>query len=121
VHLGGFTWCMFPWLGTRAFRTVRRLIQRESKRFGISGVEYEGCYFIKFRMSGGNDYELMQALNVHAEEGIDPMDLVSSGELPVLEKYDAYVPADLLRHAYAADKLNPTEAEMRIREIMGEF
>ncbi len=121
VHLGGFTWCLFPWLGTRAFRTMRRMIQGESRRFGISGVEYEGCYFIKFRMSGGNDFELMQALNARAEEGIDPRSLVSSGELPVLEKYDSYVPADLLRQAYATDKLNPTETEIRIREILAEF
>lgn len=121
VHLGGYTWCLFPWLGTRSFRTVRRLIQSESRRFGITGVEYEGCYFIKFRMSGGNDYELMQALNQRAESGIDANALVGSGELPVYEKYDNYIPADLLRLAYATDKLNPDEAGERIREIFEQF
>ena len=60
-------------------------------------------------------------LNARAEEGIDPRSLVSSGELPVLEKYDSYVPADLLQQAYATDKLNPTETEIRIREILAEF
>ena len=121
VHLGGYTWCLFPWLGTRSFRTMRRLIQSESRRFGITGVEYEGCYFIKFRMSGGNDYELMQALNARAEAGIDAHDLVASGELPVFEKYDYYIPADLLRSAYATDKLNPHEAGARIQEIFKQF
>ena len=121
VHLGGYTWCLFPWLGTRSFRTVRRLLQSESRRFGITGVEYEGCYFIKFRMSGGNDYELMQALRDRANAGIDPLELVGSGELPVYEKYDHFVPAELLRLAYATDKLNPLEAEQRIREIFEQF
>ncbi len=121
VHLGGYTWCLFPWLGTRSFRTVRRLIQSESRRFGITGVEYEGCYFIKFRMSGGNDYELMQALNARAEQGIDANALVSSCELPVYEKYDHYIPADLLRAAYAEDKLNSKEAGARIQEIFKQF
>ena len=121
VHLGGYTWCLFPWLGTRSFRTMRRLLQSESKRFGITGVEYEGCYFIKFRMSAGNDYELMQALNARAEQGIDANELVSRGELPVFEKYDNYIPADLLRSAYATDKLNPRETETRVHEIFEQF
>ena len=121
VHLGGYTWCLFPWLGTRSFRTARRLIQSESKRFGINGVEYEGCYFIRFQMSKGSDYELMQALASRAEEGIDANSLVGSGEIPVFEKYDNYVPADLLRFAYATDKLNPIEAGERMKEIYQQF
>lgn len=121
VHLGGYTWCLFPWLGTRSFRTVRRLIQSESKRFGINGVEYEGCYFIRFQMSKGNDYELMQALSARAEMGIDANALVSGGEIPVFEKYDDYIPADLLRFAYATDKLDPIEAGERMKEIFRRF
>ena len=121
VHLGGYSWCLFPWLGTRSFRTVRRLLQSESRRFGIQGVEYEGCYFISFKMSKGSDFELMQALAARAEAGIDAEDLVGNGELPILDKYDEYLPADLLQKAYAADKLNPTEAAKRILEIFDEF
>ena len=26
VHLGGYSWCLFPWLGTRSFRTLRKYI-----------------------------------------------------------------------------------------------
>ena len=72
-------------------------------------------------MSAGNDYELMQALNQRAEMGIDANSLVGSGEIPVYEKYDNYIPADLLRLAYATDKLNPIEAGERIREIFQQF
>lgn len=121
VHLGGYSWCLFPWLGTRSFRTVRRLIQGQSKRFGINGVEYEGCYFISFKMSKGNDYELLTALAEQAGEGIDTEQLVGSGEIPVFEKYDDYIPADLLRHAYAVDKLNGVEAGKRMLQIFEEL
>lgn len=121
VHLGGYTWCVFPWLGTRSFRTLRKLIQSEKKRFDITGLEYEGCYFIQFKMSKGNDFELVSALAKRAEQGINAEDLVSSGEIPVFEKYDDYIPADLLRHAYAVDKLNPAEAGKRILEIKEEY
>lgn len=121
IHLGGYSYCLFPWLGTRSFRTVRRLIQGQSARFGITGVEYEGCYFIAFKMSKGTDYELMHVLADQAAAGIDPHTLVSSGEVPLFEKYDDYIPTDLLRHAFAVDKLNAEEAGRRILEIFKEY
>lgn len=121
IHLGGYSYCLFPWLGTRSFRTVRRLIQSRSGQFGITGVEYEGCYFIAFKMSKGNDFELMQSLADEARAGIDPERLVSSGEVPLFEKYDDYIPADLLRHSFAVDKLNAGEAGRRILEIWEEY
>ena len=122
VHLGGFSWCLFPWLGTRSFRAMRKVLARHASAFGITGIEYEGSNFITFKMSKGNDYELITALadEVRAR-GIDPEELVGSGEIPVFEKYDDYVPADLLRHAYATDKLNANEAAARILEIETEL
>ena len=121
VHLGGYSWCLFPWLGTRSFRTVRKLLKSVKKEFDITGVEYEGCYYIKFKMTKGNDFELISRLAREAERGIDADALVEGGETPVFEKYDDYIPADLLRHAYATDKLDPTEAGKRILEIYGEY
>ena len=53
--------------------------------------------------------------------GINCDALVESGEIPVFEKYDNYVPYELLRKAYAADKLRADEAEEQIRFIFGEF
>ena len=122
VHLGGYSWCLFPWLGTRSFRVMRKLIARMAQTFGIMGVEYEGCYYITFKMSRGNDYELITALAEQVRRGEVQGDaLVSGKEVPVFEKYDDYVPADLLRHAYAVDKLNPPEASQRILELLEEF
>ena len=50
-------------------------------------------------------------------EGIDTHTLVSQTESPVFEKYDDYVPPELLRRAYAADRLNVAEAEERILDL----
>ena len=75
-----------------------------------------------FRMEGGNDYELISALADAVKlRGIDRFSLVSSGELPMFEKYDEYIPAELLRKAYAVDKLRSDEAEKRILELRAEF
>ncbi|MBE6602428.1 MAG: DEAD/DEAH box helicase [Ruminococcaceae bacterium] len=122
VHLGGYSWCLFPWLGTRAFRAMRKIIASKSQSFGITGVEYEGCYYITFKMSRGNDYELISTLAEEARtDRISAHALVSGGEVPVFEKYDDYVPADLLRHAYAVDKIDAESAKRRILEIEEEY
>ena len=122
VHLGGYSWCLFPWLGTRSFRTLRKFIARESKDFKLSGIEFEGCYYMTFRMERGSDYELIRHLCDKAErEGIDCESLVASGEIPIFDKYDEYIPGELLRHAYATDKLRPDEPEIRLREILEQY
>ncbi len=122
VHLGGYSWCLFPWLGTRSFRAVRKLIARVSRQFGITGVEYEGCYFITFKMAHGNDYELISSLCEEIRRrGLDGEELVGQGEVPVFEKYDDEIPPELLRRAYAIDKLNVEEAAKRMLEIEEEF
>ena len=122
VRLGGFSYCFFPWLGTRSFRALRRMIKNISGELRISGLEYEGCYFITFKMAAGNDYELIRALAKAAQDpALRGISLVSGNEAPVFEKYDDYVPPELLRHAYATDKLNLQEAVQRILEIEQEF
>ena len=122
VHLGGYSWCLFPWLGTRSFRTLRKFIQRNAKENNINGIEFEGCYYITFKMEKITDLNFItHLLNRVERDGIDCNALVESGEIPVFEKYDNYVPYDLLRKAYAADKLRADEAEEQIRRIFEEF
>jgi ATP-dependent Lhr-like helicase len=121
VHLGGFSYCLFPWLGTRSFRAMRKLIATENRELGINGLEYEGCYYLTFKMSQGTPEELIARLSEKLSCGeVNAQSLVSGKEIPVFEKYDDYVPADLLRHAYAVDKINLQEAGKRIFEIAAE-
>ena len=122
VSLGGYTWCLFPWLGTRSFRTLRKFIARNASLCKISNLEFEGCYYMTFRMERGNDYDLISHLAGIAEtDGIDCQSLVQSGEVPIFEKYDEHVPGELLRKAYAADRLRADEAEARLAEILSEY
>ena len=87
----------------------------------MSNIEFEGCYYITFRMERGNDYDLVSHLAAIAEtEGIDRYALVEGGELPLFEKYDEHVPAPLLRKAYATDRLRSDEAERRLSDMLRE-
>jgi ATP-dependent Lhr-like helicase len=122
VHLGGYSWCIFPWLGTRAFRTFRKFLASHAFEYKISGIEHEAGAYITFKMEKGNDYVLAKGLAAEVEaRGIIPTSLVGQGENPVFDKYDEYLPNSLLQKAYAVDKLDPDEAETRIIEIFKEY
>lgn len=122
VHLGGYTWCLFPWLGTRSFRTLRKFIAKNSAKFRISGMEYEGCCYMTFKMERGDGRELISYLSKKASsEGIDKSALVAPSECPVFEKYDDFIPSELLRDAYMADRLRTDEAVKRLAEIAWEL
>ena len=122
VHLGGYTWCLFPWLGTRSFRTLRKFIAKNGAKFRISGMEYEGCCYMTFKMERGDGRELISYLSKKASsEGIDKSVLVAPSECPVFEKYDDFIPSELLRDAYMADRLRTDEAVKRLAEIAWEL
>ena len=123
VSLGGMTWCLFPWLGTRSFRTLRKYLAHHAKEYKITNLEFEGCYYMTFKMDDDvTDYALIRGLNaLIAREGIDRMALVGNTELPVFEKYDPLIPGELLRRAYAADRLRTDEIMQRMPEILAEY
>ncbi|MBQ7779847.1 MAG: DEAD/DEAH box helicase [Clostridia bacterium] len=115
VHLGGYTWCLFPWLGTRSFRTLRKFIAKNGASFGLSGLEFEGCFYMTFKLEKGDGESFMKYIKRVAKNGIDKSSLVSPNECPVFEKYDDRIPSELLRKAYVADRLRTDE----IMELFG--
>lgn len=117
IRLGGFSYCMFPFLGTRAFRTLRRMLLRYGEELGISGIEYEGCYYLSFKMNKGNEEDLIcRMIAILDRNGpLDPEELVFPSETPADDKYDALIPPPLLRKAYGTDRLDTVFTEAQIR------
>lgn len=115
VHLGGYSWCLFPWLGTRSFRTLRKLVMRSSGEYKLSNIEHDGCYYMTFRMEKGDSAAALAHWRALIAARLDPHALISPTEAPVFEKYDDFIPASLLREAYAADRLRTDELEERVR------
>ncbi len=116
VHLGGFHWCLFPWLGTRSFRTLRKYLKKNATALGISSIEFEGCNFMNLKLEGNlqDADEWLNRLYEHIQmQGIDCQALMETGELPVFEKYDDCIPPELLRRAYATDRLRADEVCQR--------
>ena len=120
ISLGGMTYCMFPWLGTRSFRTLHKTMVKNAAALNISNVEYEGCCYITFRYEGDGIEKFTDNLNGICKNGVDKESLISKSESPVFEKYDDYIPGELLRLAYAADRLRTDEMIPRVKEMKEE-
>ncbi len=117
IPLSDTSVCLFPWLGTRAFRTLRRYLMKNAGEFGISNLESEGCCYMTFKITYGTKDTLLSAIREKMlREGMDAEALVASGETPIFDKYDEYIPAELLRQAYAADRLSPDEVKKHFAE-----
>lgn len=121
VHLGGYSWCIFPWLGTRSFRTLKRMLSVVGPSLGISAIESGGSDYITFRMERGDENALIFNLLSRFKVPSAIEALVSQKELPIFEKYDEYIPADLLRHAFLVDRLDIDETLSRINDIKVEY
>ncbi|MBE6603799.1 MAG: DEAD/DEAH box helicase [Ruminococcaceae bacterium] len=119
IHLGGSSWCLFPWLGTRGFRTLRRILTANARELGVSGIEYDGCCYLKFHLEGDGRRFLEQLADI-AQRGVQAQALVFPSEMPVFDKFDALLPPALLRSAYATDRLSPEEAVQCIEALVRE-
>ena len=114
VYLGGQSYVLFPWLGTRSFRTLRRFLQKYASELGISDIQSESCYYIKFkaREDAGKSF-LFAVRDILERDGLDTAELVRDGECPVFDKYDEFIPPELLREAFAEDRLLADEVILR--------
>ncbi|MBO7304241.1 MAG: DEAD/DEAH box helicase [Clostridia bacterium] len=117
VFLGGQSYVIFPWLGTRPFRTLRRLMQKYAAELGISDIQSQGCCYITFKAKGDSGARFIENVrNIIERDGLDTERLISDGECPVFDKYDEYIPPELLRTAYARDRLSAAEVILRFRK-----
>ena len=69
-----------------------------------------------------SDFELISGLcSKLQKEGIDRESLIGATETPLFEKFDALIPGELLRKAYASDRLRTDELEWRLPQILAEY
>ncbi len=101
ICLGGNMWCLFPWLGYYAFLAMERFIKIKcGAALGIRGMDPSRPYFIQFKMNVSAE-EFFRILTETAKIPFDPMELVYPNEVPLFEKYDEYLPAQLVKKGFA--------------------
>ena len=119
ICLGGDMWALFPWLGSYAFLALERFLKiRCAKELFLSGLSPARPYFITFKMKA-DKAAFFRVLREQAEAEWDPMELVYPDEIPLFEKYDEYVPAELVRKGFAYGILAVDEMKARVLEWAG--
>ena len=114
ICLGGDMYTLFPWLGSYAFLALERFLKlRCAPRLSLKGLDSSRPYFINFRMKATRN-EFFTVLAEEAEKDFDPMELVYENEVPVFEKYDEFVPAELVRKGFANGVLAVDEMKKRV-------
>ena len=114
VHLGGKMWALFPWLGSYAFLALERFLKiRCGTRLGLKGLNSSRPYYMQFTMQVSEE-EFYAILAEEAEKQFDPLELVYPKEVPVFEKYDEYVPEELVQKGFAYGVLDIDGMKQRI-------
>ena len=115
ICLGGDMWCLFPWLGTYAFLALERFIKIKcAPLLGLSAVDSSRPYFIQFKMKAGRE-DFFRVLTELESQPLDPMELIYKNEVPLFEKYDEFLPEELVKKGFAYGILGIDEMKARIR------
>lgn len=115
IDLEDNIYCIFPWMGTVAYRTLERFLNF-FMRYSVDIRSLGGVspYFLTVKLGKSSREELKNAIKSFCEKELTGYDLVSSEECPKLQKYDEFIPNNLLRKAFIFDSLNMEE----VREII---
>lgn len=106
INLGGDTWALFPWLGSYAFLALERLLKIKcAAELGLKGLDPSRPYFMQFRMKA-DPQTFFEVVAAEAEDQFDPIDLVYPGEVPYFDKYDEFLPQELVRKGFAEGVLD---------------
>ena len=106
INLGGNMWCLLPWVGTYTFLTMERFLKiRCADRLGLRGLDSARPFFIQFTMKA-DEATFFRVLAEEIRKPIDPMELVYPKELPLFDKYDEYLPEELVKKGFALGVLD---------------
>jgi len=112
----GKTCYIFPWTGSVAYRTLERLLNLYCRNLDIRSISGICPYFISIKL-GTEVKELYNQIVHLCQNKITDQDLVSPQEAPKIQKYDRFIPDNLLRKAFALDYLDVVELKKTVAQF----
>ena len=114
IHLGGNMWCLLPWVGTYTFLAMERFLKIKcADRLGLRALDSARPYYMQFTMKADED-TFFGVLFDEIKQPIDPLELVYPKELPLFDKYDEYLPEELVKKGFAYGVLDISELRQTI-------
>ena len=114
INLGGNVWCLCPWLGTYPFITLERILRLKcAESLGLRNLDTARPFYMQFNMDA-DEQTFHAVLKEELAKPIEPLELVYSGELPLFDKYDEFLPPDLVRKGFAHGVLDIEEVRSTV-------
>ena len=112
VSLGGNTFCIFPWAGSKAFRTLERYLRNVClAEAGITSIEGFSPYYLIVKLKQANPSKLIACIQMMDFLEVEKERLLRGEEAPRIEKFDEFIPAELLRKSFVEDRLDMMELQ----------
>ncbi|MDE7244848.1 MAG: DEAD/DEAH box helicase [Oscillospiraceae bacterium] len=106
INLGGNMWCLLPWTGTYTFLAMERFLRIKcGERLGLRNLDSARPYYMQFTMNA-SEQEFFRIVSSEIRKPFDPLDLVYPKELPLFDKYDEFLPDELVRKGFAHSVLD---------------
>lgn len=116
IPLGGDMYALLPWLGSYVFLALERFLRiRCAERIGLRASDSMRPYFMQFSMKA-SPTEFFRVLAEEAAKDFDPMELLYPNEVPLFDKYDEYLPEELVRRGFACGVLDIAGMKRRVGE-----
>jgi ATP-dependent Lhr-like helicase len=120
VLLEDNTYCLFPWMGTSAYRTLERFLNFIVRySLDIKSIGGISPYFLIIKLRKNTIEELEQEILSFCNKDLTAENLVGFEGAPKLQKYDEFIPNNLLRKAFAGDYLDVAELRQALRGCLG--
>ena len=110
IPLGGDMYALLPFLALERFLRIRC-----AERIGLRASDSMRPYFMQFSMKA-SPTEFFRVLAEEAAKDFDPMELLYPGEVPLFDKYDEYLPEELVRRGFAHGVLDIAGMKRRVGE-----
>lgn len=99
--------CILPWMGTIPFRTLERFLRFYAKdALGLKSIKGRSPYFLIVRLGKCKLETLEHEIRSLADRRLEANMLLPDDEIPKLQKFDPYIPSELLRKSFMSDYLD---------------
>ena len=106
INLGGNMWCLLPWVGTYTFLAMERFLKIKcADRLGLKNFDSARPYYMQFTMKV-DEKTFFKVVSEEIRKPINPLELVYPKELPLFDKYDEYLPEELVKKGFACGVLD---------------
>ncbi|MBP0018187.1 MAG: DEAD/DEAH box helicase [Cyanobacteria bacterium SBLK] len=110
-------YCIFPWMGTQTFNTLEKWIYFVMGDFMNVKIVKSLCpYYLIVKLGKQTTaIDLKETIVSLCQQDLTPEDITAFTDSPQRQKYDRFIPDNLLRKAFAWDYLDIVELQQIVR------